>query len=1184
MKVKKSLITLLMSFSLIMSMMLVSCPDPNSVGDAGVIRNEKTGVKFENTSEGIKISWSDISADAAYISIRSYTSDSWLGSYYLFEIFDLKSQKSVIDKYVTPGKEYQYFIDVRNKNNNWIASSNEWIKITALGGKGELDYNLTPNNDGIKLTKTASSTKSRFSFVRSGNYYSSEYNFNKTGNLDFTDKYVDANKEYTYRLNEQIGSTGYWENGQRVEYDDVVEYPRYKEKKVTATGGSGSIKFLTVPQAVYSAENNSVELTTDPVFSVTSNDWSLQPYYHRDGWGSGSLFDSFSSNNKTSTIYSWREEGEYTLEDCWVKLSFNDYSVGYWEVNSEESETLKNLPQTITVSDENKFHLEATPTAEGIKLEWKKLPQGTTRLEIDDDILGELFEINDLTNITSVTDKYVSKDKEYSYRVIARNANGNWLEDSSWKTVTATGGAGENKFDIQATTDGIKITGTRISNASSFVILKSSSDNNDNEDKIYLNDTNQNFDFTDVFVLPGKEYFYSVRARIGEEGYWRNGVYTGYDDKIEYPRYEIKQAKATGGCGDIKITNKPSVTYNSSACEFTFSKALEFSVEPESYSILFNYRKENWGSSTLLYYDSRYNQTLKTGLNNSDATGEWNFNRYWFTLRFDTYSYEHEADNLDEFESFPANLNLSEQAKPKLTATPTDTGIKFQWENLPENYQTIQVIYRNKNGNTDTCIEIKDKTKTEFTATLLNKSTEYDCRIDVRNSNGRWISSETVSVTTKANAGEGEPKITNNPAATFDNKNTVTFTVLPQIEISQDYEWELNFNYRYSNGNTRELYECRKGDQRLKKTIRNDIDMGTWTFDNIHIWVNTDDFTYNYTDYNVSNLPDIPKTIVLSEENQFRAVTTATDDGIKIEWKNLPEGTKQIDIRSMYSVGNQGFESTVGYIYNLTDISSFTDIYVNAGTNYTYYIVAVTENDWVHSKEVTVKATAGSGERQLTATADSNGIHFTGEKIWADSNIRIVRHVSGSNNSNYASLDNFTSSTKQISAADYWVSDGQEYIYRIEERPKENSHWEGDVWISGDDYLVYPRYKSIIIKAKGGLGSLRITNNPAATFDSQATSADDMVNFSVNPKIPIPNGSDYNFRIEFNYYRNNYNNTYIYYDSNKNDSWVYNNNQNSGKWDLNRYYIFVNLNDYWYYENNINDFSNLSGIPQSLTF
>ncbi|MBP5603079.1 MAG: hypothetical protein J6X78_10190 [Treponema sp.] len=1114
MKLKKSLRILLIGFSLVMSMMLVSCPELNNVTDdeLGVITDQKTGVKFKNTLEGIEISWSNLPAEANNITIRCYSSGSKLGTYTLFEIWDLSTVTSVKDKYVAVGNEYEYYIEVRAKNGSWITSSDGWIKIKPLGGKGELDSTVAANNDGIRLTKTATAKNSKFSFARTGYPNSSDYSINKNGNLDFTDKYVEGNKEYTYRICEQIGSTGYWSNGKRVECDAVVEYPRYKEKTVTAKGGSGNIYFTQIPEVTHLVDKNRVELTTDPVFSVTPNSWNFTAYYEKENWGITNVYETLSSNKKSGSIFSSDPEGEYKLRDCRITLSFDDYTVSYSESNSSNPEALKKLPQTIIISNENNFRLVATPTDEGIKLEWKNLPEGTTMLRIRDDDWEDLFKIYDLTNITSVIDKNVTKGKNYTYSLEARKITDHGdssLDSSSRINVTATGGSGENKFNLQATADGIKVTGTKASGASELVILKSLPDSN-NTDKIYLNDENQNFDFTDKLVATGKEYTYSVKATVGKEGHWGNKGFTDYDDLVEYPRYEKKQITATGGSGAIKITNKPSLTFNTSDYSITFSTAPELSSQAKSYRLSFEYERENWGWTGLYEYDSNI-KNLKPSLYNHiiNEPAEWNFKGYWINASFDSFRYEHWEESTDDFSAFPAKLNVTEQAKPTVTATATDKGIKLQWENVPQNALEIAVRFKNKNKNTTLHYNMDDKSKTEVEETLVDKSTEYECYIEIY-TNNRWVKSNTVTVKTKDNAGEGEPKLKNKPAATFDNKSTVTFSVLPEIEIPDRYKRCLiDFNYmNKEKGIGTSLYYHYMDDQNLKKTIGNE-EFGTWALEDycIRFRITDSGNEHFYSDSNLSKIPNVPQTIVLSEENRFSLTATPTDEGIKLEWRNLPEETTSLEIHDKD-------QRILFKINDLTKITSVVDKNVTKGKKYSYRLEARNVTDYgsswlADSSSVEVTATGGTGEKQITLQATKEGIKLSCTKTSETTNFVISKKLSDSNFE--ADIISFFDQNQTFDFTDVFVAPGKEYSYVVQETIGKEADWTYG-YTGYDDLIEYPRYEKKQITATGGSGDIKITNKPSVTCNSSNYE----ITFSKAPEFPIEVS---NYRIRFGYER-----------------------------------------------------------------
>ena len=77
---------------------------------------------------------------------------------------------------------------------------------------------------------------------------------------------------------------------------------------------------------------------------------------------------------------------------------------------------------------ENQNQNEDAP--EGIVLTWGNVTSDVKSVRIDT-MIGDwsytAFQINDLTKYKSITDKYVTKGKDYKYRIVTLDENGNGI-------------------------------------------------------------------------------------------------------------------------------------------------------------------------------------------------------------------------------------------------------------------------------------------------------------------------------------------------------------------------------------------------------------------------------------------------------------------------------------------------------------------------------------------------------------------------------------------------------------------------------------------------------------------------------------------------------------------------------------------------------------------------------------
>ena len=316
MQTKKRFIILLACISLLFSGLFLSCDNPSGAEDGtgdGKKTEDQNGSQpgngadgevigeVTNTEAGIKLTWGNLPKGTKHIRIQTM-----IGSeqYDLFEINDLSKYSYVIDENVTKGKSYQYRFVYMDDNNNWMNSSN-WKTIKAEGGKGERVITATPTSSGIKLSGDISEVYYAIELERYHNdQFSRFYFYDNAFDTDgsFTDEYVDSGKEYEYRLILTVGAPRHWNNGQEIPADPLVKYPRFKPVTVTATGGSGSIKTSTLPEAEYNSENKTITLKQGPEFSVTPRNWWMSFNYGKTNYGSYNFAEFASGNNGVNEV------------------------------------------------------------------------------------------------------------------------------------------------------------------------------------------------------------------------------------------------------------------------------------------------------------------------------------------------------------------------------------------------------------------------------------------------------------------------------------------------------------------------------------------------------------------------------------------------------------------------------------------------------------------------------------------------------------------------------------------------------------------------------------------------------------------------------------------------------------------------------------------------------------------
>ena len=609
------------------------------------------------------------------------------------------------------------------------------------------------------------------------------------------------------------------------------------------------------------------------------------------------------------------------------------------------------------VANENENQNEDAP--EGIVLTWGNVTSDVKSVRIDT-MIGDwsytVFQINDLTKYKSITDKYVTKGKDYKYRIVTLDENGNGITWGDWFTVTAEGGSGELDFSATATSTGVKLASTAdvLLNKIDDMYIDKFKKSSEHVERIVVCESESDDSFIDTFVEPSSEYEYRFRIGFGHNSYTNDN-----DEKVpatplvEYPRFKVAKVKATAGSGSIKATVLPKAEYNAEKKTITVTQVPQFSVTPKSWNMYINYSKQNNGTRTFRSFSSEdKGEKLTKEIYSYIPAGLWNFEECWFNLYFDNYEYSLGLYDLSDVpESIALNVNVEDLFIPTLTAK--DEGIEISWDKskLPAGTETVWINSSNH------WFEISDLSITSVLDKYVESGKTYEYYIQACNKNGNTLL-QSESDKEKATGGKGKLKIENENKITvsYDERaGAVAFSELPKLTDNPS-EWNVYFEYNNNTG----LFSISSSDKTLFTNLY-DAPAGDWTFSSYYI----NDYSnpaYRYCQKgdNLEVFANFPEKITISDAYKPKLTATAVEDGVKLQWENLPAQTKKIQIEA-----NNKFID----IYDLT-LTSFVDNYVEPGKTYEYYIRVSNEsgNTSVQSERVSVKATGGKGKFKIENT------------------------------------------------------------------------------------------------------------------------------------------------------------------------------------------------------------------------
>lgn len=670
---KKNVVSLFVVLSVLISGMFMACdqlsnPQPkNEIIEAEI-------VTIESTAQGNKLSWktSDLPENTDRITVEY-----WAPGIFFLDLFEINDMTitQVLDEYVTAGKDYSYRICCYDSTGKELCRDH--VEIKAIGGKGELKVNLEATAEGIHLTADKNSDNSKFYLLRrpsdvpENDFNTYEYYELKMNNqdLNFTDKLVAAGSEYRYYIEEQTGKrTQINGAGEKTVGDKIVIYPRYEINTIKATGGSGEFKITKQPVITFDAENLTVALTKQPEFTLNPDDYEINLFY-KSSDNNSRYFGCFTSTQTQFKVNNLLP-GEWQFDRCTCWFQYVDFTYRY----SFYKDDLPDFLQKITVPENSQSQqqsepltLLARPIDAGIKLEWENLPEETKKLEIitegcNERYDGTLFRINNLTDVTTLTDKFVTPNNEYSYCIRALDEYGNYIELSEWVKVTATCGSGEKTFTATAEEDGIHITAQK-SQANTELqfrkVLSSSTSDFWDAINVYSQFCNDGIDFTDIFVSEATEYTYSICETVGNEGTWNGSTYENADNIVEFPRYKKVTVKATGGVGTPDLSNESVGDFNEERTQFIFTTAPQITLSDKMYSwnltVKYNLGQATWGEKNVIDY---WNTKEYGNVYLPQNKGTWYLSSYVFYIQIGDIQWYIKGADLSKLSGIPQSFTI----------------------------------------------------------------------------------------------------------------------------------------------------------------------------------------------------------------------------------------------------------------------------------------------------------------------------------------------------------------------------------------------------------------------------------------------------------------------------------------------------------------------------------------------
>ena len=192
---------------------------------------------------------------------------------------------SFVDEYVVEGEKYTYKI----KNHGDYGEEGYSNTVTAIAGKGDIDFNVTPCEGGFHIT---SGVKIQKKYCEIKRYKAEDVNRNNycrfstrrdDKKLDFVDKFVNGKQEYIYEFL-------YYNVGDR-SGNGFVRYSKEIKVKTDEAGEFGEYIIVNKPTATFDASTSKVTFTTLPQIEPSSDDYDWTIYFSCDNgnYGVGQL-------------------------------------------------------------------------------------------------------------------------------------------------------------------------------------------------------------------------------------------------------------------------------------------------------------------------------------------------------------------------------------------------------------------------------------------------------------------------------------------------------------------------------------------------------------------------------------------------------------------------------------------------------------------------------------------------------------------------------------------------------------------------------------------------------------------------------------------------------------------------------------------------------------------------------
>ena len=251
---------------------------------------KKPVVQIEPTTDGNKITVSN--SEYYYERIEIFAAekdgDTWKPTKIkIFNFDDYNNQnppssisKVFLDTFVTPGKEYAYYVDTDEYQSTMYYSSdnNPYTATTAVGGNREILLQAENTTNGITITSSyypeTEITGYRHAIIRTSNDKNTLH-INNSKDHSVIDRFVKTGKQYTYSLDDE-----FWYKDEKVQY-----YPHSNTCTITATNGLGETMITNSPVVAnmtsgslqLSSTNNTIQFSTAPILGISSipEDYSI---------------------------------------------------------------------------------------------------------------------------------------------------------------------------------------------------------------------------------------------------------------------------------------------------------------------------------------------------------------------------------------------------------------------------------------------------------------------------------------------------------------------------------------------------------------------------------------------------------------------------------------------------------------------------------------------------------------------------------------------------------------------------------------------------------------------------------------------------------------------------------------------------------------------------------------------